>query len=102
MYLLRTDKIRKPQEVPYLGPHKVNKKEKKTFKIETLVGHKQILSIERMKPVKFTRLIKAQQKTHHLHYLKYSKTRQESQSSRTQAEVFVLKEIMTTSTTHKV
>ena len=50
---LRTDRIRKPLEAPYSGPHRVVQKQNKYFQIETPSGEKQTVSIERLKPVKF-------------------------------------------------
>ena len=50
---LRTDRIRKPLEALYSGPHRVIQKQNKYFQIETLYGEKQTVSIERLKPVKF-------------------------------------------------
>ena len=44
---LRTDRIRKPLEAPYSGPHRVIPKQNKYF------GEKQTVSIEELKPVKF-------------------------------------------------
>ena len=48
---LRTDRIRKPLEAPYLGPRRVIQEQNKYFQIETPSGEKQIVSIERLKPV---------------------------------------------------
>ena len=50
----RKDGIRKPQEAPYSGPHKVIYREEKHFIIETLADDEQTVSFERLKPAKFT------------------------------------------------
>ena len=50
---LRVDRVKKPLEAPYTGPHKVLERFEKTIKIEDISGKPKIVSIDRLKPAYF-------------------------------------------------
>ena len=47
---LRVDRVKKPLEAPYTGPHKVLDRFEKSFKIEDISGKPKVVSIDRLKP----------------------------------------------------